>query len=1068
MTSTLFVVRSDAGVLAQGAVGKGGVSALSPQVGDEISLNLQPSQVLSYTRDGTSLQVTLVNGEVITIRGFFNAAGAPQAELYLSTKGVLVEVELASGEGALLNAQYAQADPAAKWSPDRALYFSEDGALAIDGVEEAITFAVPTLGGGMPAGLLGIGALAALGTGVAAMGGSGVASSNSGDTPGDPSADPVLGKPVVEILDGTKETGDKINAEDQSTGVTISGTGTPDATGTVTIGDAVQDVIIAPDGTWTVTFEPDAILPGDYEADVIIAVTNEGGTTTAIGTIVVDTVTDVSFDPDTVGDGGLINADDVEGGITLDGTTEPGSTVIVTVDETDYPATVVDDTWTVVIPSDEVEAGDTTLDVVVNVTDPSGNTDTVTGVVDVDAETFVTVDTSAAGGDGVVNDAESPSGVTINGVAEPGSVVDVTLGDVTQSVDAGDSGVWQVTFPASDVPTGELELPVTAVSTDPAGNTATASGSVLIDTEAGVAIDDQAEGVVNLIERADGIALTGTADAGSDIVVDFGGVTLTTTADGSGVWEVGVDASDIPLGELSVPVDVTATDPAGNTAMATSLVEIDTAMHVTFDANAVEGDGIVNATERADGVTLTGETQGGASVVVDFEGVTQTVTAEDDGDWSATFTAGQVPTGTLDAAVAVTASDAVGNIATVSDTVSIDTEIGLTLNLDSVGGDGTINAAERAAGISVGGTTDAGATVSVTFAGTTKVVTADDAGLWSADYVTSEIPEGTTTVAVSASASDIAGNMTSASGTVAIDTAVNPLTASDTPVETDDIVNILEASDGITLSGTVEVGSSVVVTFEGTERGAIVGADGSWTVSFTGAEVPVGTYTSVVAISATDAAGNTSSISDTFLVDTQPPDAPNIESFVKGEGGLRGFGIESTTDDITVSEFVEGSDSATPVDIGSGGFDNPITGELNFGFANGHEVPNGSHLVVTATDAAGNSNGTFFVLDDSAGASAIDVTAGALDGFNVGAIDLELFAEEANITLSAADIAALSDNDNVLIVNGKADDTINLNGTATAVGAQVIDGHDYTIYDVDSSAAQLVVRDDLEFNQTVV
>jgi len=56
----------------------------------------------------------------------------------------------------------------------------------------------------------------------------------------------------------------------------------------------------------------------------------------------------------------------------------------------------------------------------------------------------------------------------------------------------------------------------------------------------------------------------------------------------------------------------------------------------------------------------------------------------------------------------------------------------------------------------------------------------------------------------------------------------------------------------------------------------------------------------------------------------------------------------------------------------------------------------------------------------------------------------------------------------VLIVNGKADDTINLNGTATAVGAQVIDGHDYTIYDVDSSAAQLVVRDDLEFNQTVV
>ena len=98
----------------------------------------------------------------------------------------------------------------------------------------------------------------------------------------------------------------------------------------------------------------------------------------------------------------------------------------------------------------------------------------------------------------------------------------------------------------------------------------------------------------------------------------------------------------------------------------------------------------------------------------------------------------------------------------------------------------------------------------------------------------------------------------------------------------------------------------------------------------------------------------------------------------------------------------------------------------------------------------------------------MDVSAGALDGFNVGAIDLELFAEEASITLNAADIAALSSNDNTLVINGKSDDTITLDGTATAVGAQVIDGHDYTVYDVDSSAAQLIIRDDLEFNQAVV
>ena len=1066
MTTTSFVVRSDAGVLVQGVVGKGGVAALSPQIGDEISLNLQPSQVLSYMRDGAALRVTLVNGEVITIQDFFSAAGTPQAELYLSTNGALVEVEVLPGEGALLNAHYVQADPSAKWSPDEALYFNENGALPLDGVQDVTTFTVPTALAEAPLGLLGLGALAALGAGAAAQGG-GVATSNSDDTPGQPDGSTGDG-PVVAISDGTKENGDTVNADDQTAGVSISGTGTPGASGTVVIGDAVQDVIITPEGDWTTTFEPDAVLPGEYEVDVVVTVTNDDGTTTAIGTVAVDTVADVTFDPATVGNDGLVNEDDVAEGITLEGTTEPGSDVIVQIDGTDYPATVVDDTWTVEIPSEEVEVGDTAIDVIVNVTDPNGNTDTVAGVIDVDTQTFVTVDTSAAGGDGVVNEAEHPSGVTINGMAEPGSVVDVTLGDVVQTVSADDSGAWTVTYPASDVPKGEFELPVTAVSTDPAGNSATASGSVLIDTEIDVAIDDLAEGVVNLVERADGIALTGTADAGASLVVNFGSTTQTTTADGSGNWSVGIDASDIPLGELSVPVDVTATDAAGNTAMATSLVEIDTSLPLSFNADAVEGDGIVNAVERADGVTLTGQTQAGASVVVDFDGASQTVTAENDGDWSATFAAGQVPTGTFDADVTVSATDAAGNTAEISDTVRIDTEIGLTIGLNAVGGDGTINAAERAAGVDIGGTADAGSTVSVSFAGTTKVVTADGAGNWSAGYTASEIPQGTTTVNVTAMASDIAGNTASTSGVVNIDTVVNPLTASDTPVEGDDVVNIAEATDGIALSGTVEAGSSVTVTFQGTARAATVGADGTWTVAYSGSEVPVGTYTSVVSISATDAAGNTSTITDTFLVDTVAPDAPNIESFSKGEDGLRGFGIENTADDITVSEFVEGAATATSVDIGSGGFENPITGELNFGFADGHEVPNGSHLVVTATDAAGNANGTFFVLDDSAGASAIDVSAGALDGFNVGAIDLELFAEEASITLNAADIAALSSNDNTLVINGKSDDTITLDGTATAVGAQVIDGHDYTVYDVDSSAAQLIIRDDLEFNQAVV
>ena len=1064
MTATRFVVRSDAGAVSHGVVGSSGDALIASAVGDEVSLNLQQSQVLSYMRDGTTLRVTLVNGEVIVIDGYFDQSGAPQAELYLSSKGTLTEVELSAGEGALLNAQYVWADPVAKWSPDEALYFAEDGALALDGVEDVSAFAMPT---GLPLGLIGLGALAAAGAASAMSGGS-VASSNSTDDVDQPSTTPTTDAPVVTILGGTKESGHIVNADDQADGVTVSGTGTPNATGTITIGSVTSDLVVDSTGNWTATFAPDAVLPGEYETSVTVEISNDGGDASAIATIAVDTVAEVTFDPDAVVPDGVVDGEDLTNGITLDGTTQPGSTVVVTVGGQDLPATVVDDVWTVDVPDGVIAVYDEQVEVVVTVTDPAGNTDSTTGIVNVDAQTFITLDTSSAGGDGVVNEAEHPSGVTVNGVAEPGSSIEVTLGDAVLVVAASYDGTWQATFPSSVVPTGELELPVTAVSTDPAGNSATATGSVLIDTDLDLSIDDVAEGVVNLVERADGISLTGSADAGADIVVDFGGKVHTTTAGSDGTWSVGIDAADIPQGELSVPVDVTATDAAGNIAMASTLVEVDTVMQVSINASSVEGDGIINAAEQSDGVTLTGQSQAGASVVVDFEGVSQTVTADANGDWAATYAASDVPTGEFDATVTATATDAAGNTATTTGIVGIDTDIGLTLSVGAIGGDGTINASERDAGVEITGTTDANASVSVTFAGTTKTVTADGDGNWSASYAAAEIPQGTSLEQISATATDVAGNTASTSGSVQIDTSVDPLTVSDSPVETDDIVNALEAADGISLNGTVEAGSSVLVTFSGTTHAATVTSDGQWSVNFAASEVPAGTYDATVTIAATDAAGNSSTISDTFAVDTQVPDAPNIESFVKGEDGLRGFGIKTTAETITVSEFVEGSDAATSVDLGSGGFENPITGELNFGFADGHAVPNGSHLVVTASDAAGNANSTFFVLDDSAGASAIDVTAGALDGFNIGAIDLELFAEEANISISAADIAALSQNDNALVINGKSDDTINLDGTATEVGSKVIDGHDYTVFDVDGGEAQLIIRDGIEFNQSVI
>lgn len=100
----------------------------------------------------------------------------------------------------------------------------------------------------------------------------------------------------------------------------------------------------------------------------------------------------------------------------------------------------------------------------------------------------------------MVNEVEHAAGVTVNGLAEANASVVVTLGAISQTVDADASGAWTATFASADVPTGTLELPVTAVSTDAIGNTATATGTVQVDTDLNVGIDTsgvETDGVVN-------------------------------------------------------------------------------------------------------------------------------------------------------------------------------------------------------------------------------------------------------------------------------------------------------------------------------------------------------------------------------------------------------------------------------------------------------------------------------------------------------------------------------------------------------------------------------------------
>ena len=227
----------------------------------------------------------------------------------------------------------------------------------------------------------------------------------------------------------------------------------------------------------------------------------------------------------------------------------------------------------------------------------------------------------------------------------------------------------------------------------------------------------------------------------------------------------------------------------------------------------------------------------------------------------------------------------------------------------------------------------------------------------------------------------------------------------------------------------------------------------------------------VVTIRAVDAAGNEAEITDTFHIDTDAPEAADIESVTTADTATRGFSMLNveTGETVDVTEFVNGSDDAA-TDVAGGSYVNPLNGELQHLFESGAEVPDGSHLVVTNTDTAGNTNSTLVVLDED-GNSVVDMGAGALDNFNIGAIDLE-FADDSELTLSVADLEALSANDNSLIVHGGTDDSVTLNGTATLKSGddatREINGQQYDVYNVGDNGGELIISQDIDFHQSVI
>ncbi|MGU1090185.1 Ig-like domain-containing protein, partial [Pseudomonas aeruginosa] len=408
---------------------------------------------------------------------------------------------------------------------------------------------------------------------------------------------------------------------------------------------------------------------------------------------------------------------------------------------------------------------------------------------------------------------EPSNGSELSGTAEPGSSVTLTDGNgnpIGQTT-ADANGNWSFT-PSTPLPDGTV---VNVVARDAAGNSSPPA-SVTVDAVAPA---------TPTVDPSNGTTFSGTAEPGATVTLTDGNGNPIgqVTADGSGNWTF-TPSTPLPNGTV---VNATATDPSGNASSPAS---------VTVDAVA-PATPVVNP---SNGTTLSGTAEPGATVTLtDGNGnpIGQ-VTADGSGNWSFTPTT-PLPNGTV---VNATATDASGN-----------TSAGSSVTVDSVApATPVINPSN---GTTLSGTAEPGSSVTLTDGNGNPIgqVTADGSGNWS---FTPSTPLADGTV-VNATATDPAGN-TSGQGSTTVD-GVAPTTPT---------VNL---SNGSSLSGTAEPGSTVILTDGNGNPIAEVTADGSGNWTYT-PSTPIANGT-VVNVVAQDAAGN-SSPGASVTVDSQAPAAP--------------------------------------------------------------------------------------------------------------------------------------------------------------------------------------------------
>ena len=688
-----------------------------------------------------------------------------------------------------------------------------------------------------------------------------------------------------------------LNAVEKGQDLRVSGTSANLAEGTVvavTLNGKNYTATTAADGTWSLTV-PAADLAGLGEANYTLSATATNGVGNSVSNtanLLVDTALP-TVTINTVAGDNVINAAEVAAGQTLSGkvaNAEAGNTVTVTIGGNTYTATVQSDlTWSVNVPESVLTAlGNGDLTVSATVTNGHGNTGTGEREIVIDASLpGLRVDTVA--GDDVINSIEHTQNLIVSGTSDglaAGTTLTVTVNGKTYAASVLADGSWSAAIPAADVAAFAAgTVTVTVAGQSAAGNPVTISHDVTVDLAAvAISIDAIAtDDVINAAEKGADLVLSGSTsnvEENQTVTVTFGGKTYTAKVDADGHWTATVPSADLAgLKDGDASVQVSVTNAHGNSASAGREYSVDaTAPTVTIDT--VAGDNVINGSEAAAGVAISGTTtaEAGQTVTVTLGGKSYTAQVQQGGVWSV-----NVPGSDLAAladngyTVQVSVSDAAGNPGSAGKTITLDTTPP-TVSFNVVAGDDVINSVEHGQAQIVSGSAtgaNVGDKVVITLGSHQYTTTVDASGNWSVGVpasVISALTDGTVTL--SATITDSAGNSSTQTHDVVVNTASVALTVN--TVSGDDVINAAEAGSSLVINGSsaqFASGTQVTVTLNGKTYTATIQSDGTWTTTVPAADVGAladgARYQ--VSVSAQDSAGNSASATHGISVDTTAP-----------------------------------------------------------------------------------------------------------------------------------------------------------------------------------------------------